>query len=889
MYTLITTYKKTTKGQKIFLSILLVLLISGLAHGYNMFHFPYYENDEGTYLSQAWSLITMGKLAPYTYWYDHAPAGWIFIAQWLMFIRNLFAFGFSINSGRVFMLLIHIASTYLVIRIGKKLTGNVYSGIFAALIFSLSPLGLYFQRRLLLDNIMIFWVLLSYYLILGPVRKLSHFILSGALLGIAVLTKENAIFFIPGFLFTIFITAHVRSRWFAVTIWFVVFSSIVSLYLLYAVLNGELFPNGTILGGNSSHVSLIETLKYQAGRSGGSILKLEESSFWKYFLLWLSQDIYILTIGILSNFFLIIISVLRKKFIYLGLCLLALFFWLFLIRGGIVIEFYIVPLIPLLGLLIGITFYEIFIIFEKLFKVKLTSRALIILSVFIVPLYIFYGQVGMALGKNDIRHSLYKSDQTRAQIEAVDWIRKHIQKDAVIVIDNYSYLDFHSQQNPSGIVFPNAHYYWKIDQDGDIKNNLLGGDPRSIDYIAKTPQMAVDLLKDISPLTTEALSNSVFAKGFNSDGWGVEIWATRYPRKILNRSWETYKKVFLKNGEQSVDPNQNFITTSEGQSYIMLRAVWMDDKDGFTKTWDWTRKNLTNQNGVFSWKWGRDNNSTEKVLDAGSATDADTDIALSLLFAYKRWGDKTYLDSAKNLLSSIWDTEVRLYRGKYYILPGNWAMGNNALTINPSYLSPYAYRIFAEVDSSHPWGDIVDTSYEALKGCMTAPLFANDIPVNLPPNWCEIDVNGNYGAAKEPGLGSTEYSYDAIRSMWRLALDYKWNGEPRAKELLDLSGSFLLGKLNSEGKIIVGYTHDGRNWEQYESVLGYSMSLANFSITSPIVADIIYKDKVLNKFYEDFENSQSYWEDPNNYYLQNWAWFGTALHTDNLPNLWNIQ
>ena len=216
-------------------------------------------------------------------------------------------------------------------------------------------------------------------------------------------------------------------------------------------------------------------------------------------------------------------------------------------------------------------------------------------------------------------------------------------------------------------------------------------------------------------------------------------------------------------------------------------------------------------------------------------------------------------------------------------------MGNNALTINPSYLSPYAYRIFAEVDSSHPWGDIVDTSYEALKGCMTAPLFANDIPVNLPPNWCEIDVNGNYGAAKEPGLGSTEYSYDAIRSMWRLALDYKWNGEPRAKELLDLSGSFLLGKLNSEGKIIVGYTHDGRNWEQYESVLGYSMSLANFSITSPIVADIIYKDKVLNKFYEDFENSQSYWEDPNNYYLQNWAWFGTALHTDNLPNLWNIQ
>ena len=64
------------------LLILAVLLISGVVQGYNMFGFPYFENDEGTYLSQAWSLLNQGQLSPYTYWYDHPPLGWMLVAAW---------------------------------------------------------------------------------------------------------------------------------------------------------------------------------------------------------------------------------------------------------------------------------------------------------------------------------------------------------------------------------------------------------------------------------------------------------------------------------------------------------------------------------------------------------------------------------------------------------------------------------------------------------------------------------------------------------------------------------------------------------------------------------------------------------------------------------------
>ena len=34
-------------------------------------------------------------------------------------------------------------------------------------------------------------------------------------------------------------------------------------------------------------------------------------------------------------------------------------------------------------------------------------------------------------------------------------------------------------------------------------------------------------------------------------------------------------------------------------------------------------------------------------------------------------------------------------------------------------------------------------------------------------------------------------------------------------------------------------------------------------------------------------NSPGYWGNKNDYYDQNWVWFGTALATNNLPNLWN--
>jgi len=89
---------------------------------------------------------------------------------------------------------------------------------------------------------------------------------------------------------------------------------------------------------------------------------------------------------------------------------------------------------------------------------------------------------------------------------------------------------------------------------------------------------------------------------------------------------------------------------------------------------------------------------------------------------------------------------------------------------------------------------------------------------------------------------------------------------------------------SNKQKLLVGYTHDGKPWDQYESVVSYGANIGNFIVTDPVIAQKIYQEKIFTKFYED--EQQSYWEDPISYYTQNWAWFGTALFTKNLPNLW---
>ncbi len=180
-----------------------LVVLALVAHALNMFHLPAFtfKDDEGIYAAQAWAVLRQGQLAPYTYFYDHAPAGWILIAAWMGLTGGLHTFGGAIDSGRVLMLLLHLGMVVLLYRIVRKLGGGPSAAALAALLFSVSPLAVFYQRLLLLDNIMLFWALLSLDLLLDGWGRLSRLALSGACFGLALLTKETAVFLAPAMLF----------------------------------------------------------------------------------------------------------------------------------------------------------------------------------------------------------------------------------------------------------------------------------------------------------------------------------------------------------------------------------------------------------------------------------------------------------------------------------------------------------------------------------------------------------------------------------------------------------------------------------------------------------------------------------------------------------------
>src|SRR5207245_8286518 len=121
------------------------------------------------------------------------------------------------------------------------------------------------------------------------------------------------------------------------------------------------------------------------------------------------------------------------------------------------------------------------------------------------------------------------------------------------------------------------------------------------------------------------------------------------------------------------------------------------------------------------WLWGKAPDGSWRLLDANSASDADEDIALALLFAAHRWSS-TYRPAAIALLDRIWSEEVATVAGQPYLTAGNWGPGAaGGPVLNPSYLAPYEDRIFAREDRVHRCGELVDTSYSAVHAGPAGP------------------------------------------------------------------------------------------------------------------------------------------------------------------------
>lgn len=863
----------------------MVLLAAALVHLINMNNFPYYENDEGIYVSQAWAVVSSGSWAPYTYFYDHSPVGWMQMALWSLMTGGFYSFGTSIETGRVFMLVLQVVSTGLVYLIARRLTGNVALSAAGALAFALSAYGIYYHRRVLLDNVATVWMLASIALLLRERVTLRSVWLSALALGVAILSKELIVVLVPAMALLVLHRSHASQRWFAAVGWVVLVTSIVSLYPLLAVIKNEFLPSTVSAGEVGAHVSLLGTLAEQAARGRDGGLLEPGSQFWLVAAEWVSQEPLLIGGGTLAAFVGLFAIRWRRETAIVALMTFSL--WLFIGRGGVVLPFYAVPLLPLLALNI-VLFLELLRRGLPAVLGRLAGRpgvpgrsALVAVSVLVVLLVL----PGYASGPGGLDRDpliLWRGTEAVAQRQAIDWVRAHLPADASIVIDRYLWTDLQAPPE-GGQRFVLAHDYRKIDADPFIRQNVYADDWRNFDYLVYSGQLVHDAQADDLGFVSTILAHSTRIETLDTGGWPIYVNRVDLHEGIpaqqdglLSTMWGDYASRFIVEGRVR-DPQRSGETTSEGQAYAMLRAVYMDDRSTFDAVWAWTRENLQVRpnDQLLAWLWEPANGG--RVLDESPATDADEDAALALLFAAQQWDEPGYEVHARELLTSIWDGLTQVVAGRRLLIASDWAGGDQPV-VNPSYFAPYAYRIFAEADQDHPWLELVDSSY-ALLAAISASAETGGT-AGLVPNWVTVDAEtGEPNRATGLVRSADEFSFDASRVPFRIALDWMWFGEERA--LATLRGIWLPAhELINRGRILAAYDLDGTPVVDYESSTMYAGSIPLLLLGDRELAIRTLTEKVIGPALSDGS------DDSDSYYAQNWAWFATALIDGGMGNLW---
>ncbi len=310
---------------------------------------------------------------------------------------------------------------------------------------------------------------------------------------------------------------------------------------------------------------------------------------------------------------------------------------------------------------------------------------------------------------------------------------------------------------------------------------------------------------------------------------------------ILNEFWSYYKIKYL-NYIGNVSTKSN-ITSSKFQSYALLNTLYMNKQNMFNNILNWTYGNMTKTGdasaphyNLFVSSWGKHANGSYGVINTKSSVNADQNIAYSLILAAYKWRKSYYIIKAKAILNSIWKNETVKINNQRYVIAGDWAKNNNSYILNPSYLAPYQYRIFAFVDPSHDWSNIVNTSYRVINNCSTL----NNKNIYLPVNYCIINNNGRFGESNI----STRFALDAYQVLWNAGLDYYLNNSKEAYNYIKKT-KFFINQWNDSHIIFSQYSINGQIRDYQESLVLYAALIPYFEIHNNKIQKQIYNQKII--------------------------------------------
>jgi len=300
------------------------------------------------------------------------------------------------------------------------------------------------------------------------------------------------------------------------------------------------------------------------------------------------------------------------------------------------------------------------------------------------------------------------------------------------------------------------------------------------------------------------------------------------------------------NGDWRVRAVSEDETYVEAMGFVMMIAAYYGDKD----TYDgllrfYLKKRTENANNMMGWRV-----SCDSIVDPGSATDGDADVAFSLIVAHEQWGGE-YLSAAIEILDILKRSVIQDCSGTLILSPGYSLASEEAIDglwggcelMDIMYHTPAFFRVFADVTGDNIWNKLADDTYKALNASAHPK-------TGLVPDWQSVDG--------KPGGNSSWrcnfYRYDACRVPWRIALDYLWNGNEDAKEWCDKVSGWLsdFGAENIvDGFYLDGTPHEGASNHNIPFVGGFAVATM---CNSQELADVFGKETVKPELLSD-----TYW------------------------------
>ncbi|MEA5465318.1 glycosyl hydrolase family 8 [Leptothoe sp. PORK10 BA2] len=354
-------------------------------------------------------------------------------------------------------------------------------------------------------------------------------------------------------------------------------------------------------------------------------------------------------------------------------------------------------------------------------------------------------------------------------------------------------------------------------------------------------------------------------------------------QSFFETTWQRYRERFIQADGRVIDwENDDQRTTSEGQAYAMLRALLIDDANTFDQVLTWGEQNLARRDDdgelldhLWAWKWGPDAAPGDAkkwgILDQNFATDADIDAATALIMAARHWKKTAYLTLAKTKLKDIWefstaDISLQDDLSGRYLLPGPpeaFHPTPDTWQLNPSYMAPYAFRLFAQVDQQHDWLELVNTSYSMLEA--SAPLSE----LGLPSDWVLLHREApHYRPLPATAPHKSIYGFDAYRVWWRVALDLAWFNSVPAGHYLNDHLPALVEQWQASQQLPAQIDLAGQAMVDYGATSQYAMVYQALRYLDAEVAESIRANQLT------LADPNGFWDGDSAYYTQNLAWLG---------------